>query len=88
MGSIRVLARPSARVERISVEDDGALRMWLNAPAIEGRANRRLIEFLSGRLGIAKSRVSIAKGMGGRIKTVEVEGMDRDEVLERLRLGS
>jgi uncharacterized protein len=85
MGSIRVVASPGARVERISIEDTGEVKVWINAPPVEGRANRRLVEYLSERLGIAKSRVFISKGAGARIKTIEVEGMDRVEVVEMLR---
>jgi len=85
MGSIRIHASPGARVERLVVEETGEVRIWINTPPVEGRANRRLIQFLSERLGVAKSRISIDKGASGRIKTVDIDGIDRADVIAHLR---
>jgi uncharacterized protein (TIGR00251 family) len=82
---IRIHTIPGARVERLVVEETGQVKVWINAPAIDGRANRRLIQFLSDRLGVGRSRISIVKGAGGRIKTLDIDAMDRVDVIERLR---
>lgn len=84
MGTIRVRLTPSAGVERVAIDDDGNVKVWVKAPPIEGRANRRLVEFLSHALGVPKSRVYVARGAGTRIKTIGVEGMERSQVLEAL----
>lgn len=63
---------------------DGVLRVRIRAPATEGRANKELVAFLAGRLGVPKSRVRLVHGSSSRYKLVEVESMSAQEVLRRL----
>ena len=84
MALIRMRVTPRAVVERISIDGSDEIHVWVKAPAIEGRANRRLVEFLSSRLGVPKSRVTIVKGATARIKTIEVEGMESGRLLDEL----
>ncbi len=67
----KVKVIPNSRQEGVS-EEDGLLVVRVNAPAREGRANERLIELLAGHLRIAKSRLRITAGAGGRNKLVEI----------------
>ena len=46
--------------------------MHIKAPAIEGRANKRLIELLSEHFGIKKYDISIVKGETNRDKILEI----------------
>ena len=48
------------------------LRVRLQAPAIEGRANKALIEVLADALQLRKSALTLAAGMTGRDKAVNV----------------
>ncbi|MFA6282138.1 MAG: DUF167 domain-containing protein [Candidatus Omnitrophota bacterium] len=43
---IKVRVVPRAKKESVQ-ECDGALKVYLKAPALEGKANKRLIEMLS-----------------------------------------
>ena len=63
---------------------DGILQISLNAPPIEGRANRALIELISKRLGVRKSSISIAGGEHSRNKVLFIEGLTRDEAAAKL----
>ena len=51
------------------------LRVRLNAPPADGRANAALIEFVAAACGVAKSRVSLERGSTGREKCLRLHGM-------------
>ena len=46
----------------------------VNAPAVDGRANDELVEFLAEYFGVNKRYVSILRGEKGKEKTVQIEG--------------
>src|SRR5215510_5333258 len=77
--SVRV--QPRASREEVVGESDGALKIRLQAPAIEGRANDALIDYLAELLKRPKSAVSILSGERGRTKRIAVSGVTRDEIL-------
>lgn len=68
--NVRVVPRSSR--EKI-VEEEGRLKVYVHAPADEGRANKALIELLAGYFGKAKSALSIVKGAASRNKVVKVD---------------
>ncbi len=70
--SVRVTA--NARKPKILVENDNFLKVWVDAPAIEGKANRRLIEILAAYYNKPKSSFSIETGLRSRNKVVEMHG--------------
>ena len=61
-----------------------AVKIRLAAPPVDGAANDELIRFVAEMLGVARSAVSIAAGQTSRLKTVEVEGIDRPTLEKRL----
>lgn len=63
---------------------EGNIRVRIAAPANEGKANKRLLAFLAGRLDVPPSYLTLTRGATGRHKTVEVEGLGEDEILKRL----
>lgn len=66
--------QPGARRSEIAGPHGDALKIRLAAPAVDGRANACLIEFLAGRLGVAKSNVELVSGATGRRKRVRIRG--------------
>lgn len=80
--AVRALPR-SSRNEVVGLQDDGALKVKLTAPPVEGAANKALIKFLSGRLGVSKSSITIVSGQTGRNKVVRVDGITQADI-ERL----
>ncbi len=56
----------------------------VQAPAIEGRANKAIMRLVADTLGIPASAVSIASGSVSSQKRVLVMGMSRQQVLARL----
>ena len=79
-----VKVKPNQRFDRIEkVGIDWVIR--LKAPAVDGKANEHLLEFLSEVLGLPKSKISLKKGATARVKCLEIMAEERD-VLAKLQL--
>lgn len=87
-GAVRLSVRVQPRAARSEIvgEHDGALKVRLAAPPVDGEANRELVRFLGKRLGVAPSLVRVVSGVSGRSKVVEVEGVTTADVERRLGL--
>jgi uncharacterized protein (TIGR00251 family) len=48
----------------------------VTAPPVDGKANAALCAFVAQRIGVARSRVEVVRGMTSRDKIVRVEGVD------------
>lgn len=68
---VRVL--PGARRSAVDGLHGRRLKLRIAAPAVEGKANKAVVEFLAGVLGVKKGQVSILRGETSREKTVRVE---------------
>jgi uncharacterized protein (TIGR00251 family) len=80
-----VRIQPRASKDEIIGEIAGALKIRLQAPAVEGRANEALIEFLAQLLKTSKGAVRILSGERSRIKRLEIRGITRQQI-ERLAM--
>ena len=54
-------------------EADGSLKVKIRAQPVEGKANKYLVEFLSGVFSLPKSKVTLLKGETNSFKTLEIE---------------
>ena len=61
-----------------------ALKVKVHAPAVEGKANDELIDFLAGKLGVHRRNVTLLRGDKSRQKVVQIEGLNATEVKTRL----
>lgn len=61
-----------------------AIKVRLQAPPVEGRANAALIAFLAQRLGLRERDIEIISGHSGHNKRIAVHGLTADEVGARL----
>ena len=71
----QVRLQPRASRDEIVGVANGALRIRLHAPPVDGAANEALVRFLANRLDVARSAVRILAGATSRTKTVEVDGV-------------
>ena len=85
MGRLQVRVQPRARRDEIAGEREGRLLVRVTAPPVEGKANEAVRRLLAKRLGVAPGRVAVGRGQAGRDKLIEVEGIDDDELVRRLR---
>lgn len=85
-GGVTIPIRAVPRASRNEVDGvaEGALRVRLAAPPVEGAANKALVAFLSEVLGVPKRAVEIATGERGRRKLVRVAGLTAGELRRRL----
>ncbi|MBI4673875.1 MAG: YggU family protein [Chloroflexi bacterium] len=81
--SVKVIPR-AKRDEIVGVEGE-AVKIRLNAPPVEGRANEALIKFLAQVLGVARAQVEIVRGDTSRRKVVRVRGVGLAKIKELLK---
>jgi uncharacterized protein len=80
----RVRVQPRASKDEIAGILEGAVKIRLQAPALEDRANSALCEFLAHLLNIPKSAVRILSGHRSRVKRVEIRGVTPQQILSLL----
>ena len=78
---LAVRVQPRASRDEVVGEMDGALKVRLQAPAVENRANDALCEYLAMLLKTPKSAVRILSGDRSRIKRIEIRGVTKLQVL-------
>jgi len=80
---VKVLPR-SSRTEIVG-KTDGIYRIKLTAPAVEGKANKALINFLAKKTGLPKQKVRIIKGEHSRNKTICIQSLSSENILKCLK---
>jgi len=80
-----VRIQPRASKDEITGEIAGAIKIRLQAAAVEGRANEALIGFLAQLLKSPKGAVRILSGERSRIKRLEIRGVTKQQI-ERLAM--
>jgi uncharacterized protein (TIGR00251 family) len=79
-----VRAQPGARRTGVQGEQRGALKVAVQAPPADGRANEALVETLREVLGLKRSQVELLTGHTGRDKRFLIRGLERAELERRL----
>jgi len=75
-----VRVQPRASSDEVVGEFSGALKIRLRAPAVEGRANEALIDFLAHLLNTPKATVRILSGDRSRTKRIEIRGVSKAQI--------
>jgi uncharacterized protein (TIGR00251 family) len=81
---LAVKAVPNAPRSAVVGWVDDTLKVKVHPPALDGRANLALCEFLAGELGLKKSAVSLHQGAKSRLKVLEIKGLSLAQVRARL----
>ena len=84
MTVIAVKVVPRAAKDEIVGWLEGALKVRVQAPPEDGRANRALEELLAEALSLKKNAVTVAAGRASARKRVAISGLTREEILRRL----
>lgn len=69
--------QPGAKRTELAGVHDGALKIRIAAPPVEGQANAKLLDFLKKAFDVPSSQVILKQGSGGRRKVVEIHGSRR-----------
>jgi uncharacterized protein (TIGR00251 family) len=72
---LEVRVQPRASRTEFAGAIGDRLRVRLQAPPVDGRANAALVEFLADAFDVPRARVTIEHGLAGRDKRVRVRGV-------------
>jgi uncharacterized protein (TIGR00251 family) len=84
---IKIRVIPNSKKNEVVSRIGSILRVKIISPAVDGRANDELCDFLSDFFDVKKSMVFLRKGERGREKTIEIVGRsdeDLNEVLDTI----
>lgn len=68
--------QPGASRSEFAGRHGERIKLRLAAPAVEGRANEALVEFLAAYFGVPRRNVTIISGVKSRRKRVVIEGAE------------
>jgi uncharacterized protein len=67
----------------ISIDGEN-IKIYLNSPPVDGKANAELIKLLSKELHIAKSAIKIVKGERSRKKKIAIDCFTKKDLIKLL----
>jgi uncharacterized protein (TIGR00251 family) len=84
--SVQIALRVQPKARRIGLTGlhDDRLKVAVNAPPEDGKANRAVIKLMAATLGIASRQIEIFRGATSRNKDLRVVGITLAEATERL----
>jgi uncharacterized protein len=81
---LKVRVIPNAGKDAIAGYREGELVLRLNAPAVEGKANKAAVEFVSKLLGVSRSSVLLVRGERSRHKIFQIVGLEVSDLERKL----
>jgi uncharacterized protein (TIGR00251 family) len=81
---LRVRVIPNAKRDEVAGRREDELVLRLNAPAIEGKANKAAVEFLSRFFDVPRSAVVLIRGERSRHKIFEIVGLESSDLERKL----
>jgi uncharacterized protein len=82
---IEISVIPKSSRSQIIIDEQDNIKVYLNSPPADGKANAELIKLLSKKIDIPKSGIRIIKGEKGRKKRISLEDLSKDEVIRLLK---
>lgn len=82
--TIELKVIPNAPRDEVAGRLGDAIKVKLRAPALEGRANEALTEFIAGRLSVPRRAVMLLRGEKSRHKVLRIDGLACEEAMRRL----
>ncbi len=80
-GALHVRVQAGAKKTEIAeIMDDGTIKIRLTAPALEGKANHALIQYLSDLLKVKASSIEIVAGLRSKDKLVTVTNITPEQL--------
>uniref|UniRef100_A0A832EJB8 UPF0235 protein ENS06_08580 n=1 Tax=Desulfacinum infernum TaxID=35837 RepID=A0A832EJB8_9BACT len=78
---VSLIVQPGARKTALAGVHDGAVKITVCAPPVEGAANKECLRFLAALVGTAKNRVVLLRGHKSRTKLVLVKGTSAEKLV-------
>lgn len=89
-GGVRmeVKVQPRSSRNQVAGVQNGALKIKLTAPPVDGEANAALIDFLAAYLHLPRKDITLVKGETSRHKLLEIRGLDAVELKAKIDISS
>ena len=86
-GSITFAIRVVPRASRSQIvgEHDGALKIQLTSPPVDGAANAELIKLLAKQFGVSKSDIEIVAGETSKSKRIMIANLSQSRFEEMIK---
>ncbi len=81
---LAVRVTPKSSQSKISGIIGEELKIMLNAPPVDGKANQELIKLLSKTCSIPKSHITLLSGETSRSKRLLINGLDEQDIIDAL----
>ncbi|WP_457573942.1 DUF167 domain-containing protein [Desulfolithobacter sp.] len=85
---LTVRVQPRASRNQLAGLHDGALKIRLTTPPVDGKANKALIAFLAKLFHLPKSAITVQSGHQARSKQLVIEGISEEDVRRIVRCAS
>jgi len=82
--TLKIRVVPNAKKSEFFGYREDELVLRLNAPPVEGRANKAAVEFLSEYFGVARSAILLLRGESSRHKIFQIVGLKSDDLERKL----
>jgi len=82
--TLNLHCQPGAKVTKVVGLHDGCLKISLQAPALENKANELLLAWLSKQLKIPQKQIQFVSGQNSRKKRIEIWGSITPEQITQI----
>jgi len=83
-GQLKVRVIPNAKKDEFAGQREGEFILRLNAPAVEGKANKAAVEFVSRFFDVPRSAVRLVRGERSRHKIFQIVGLESSDLERKL----
>ena len=81
---LNLYVQPKSSRTRITGLHDGAIKLSITAPPVEGKANTQVTTLIAKLFKIPKSAVTLLSGHQGRHKRIGITGINQDQIQQIL----
>lgn len=85
---LKLRVHPGAKRSAVNGIFGNSLKVDLQAPPVDGKANTALLKFLAGQLSLPKAAVTLKSGETSRDKVVKITGTTPEKIINLLGLES
>jgi uncharacterized protein (TIGR00251 family) len=71
--TLQIKVKPNSRTSGLEALADGTWLARIQAPPVDGKANRELVALIARQFSVRRSQVKVKSGASGRVKLVQIE---------------
>jgi hypothetical protein len=84
VGRLKLRIVPNAKRDEVAGEHGDAVKIKVAAPALEGKANEAVLEFIAEKLRVHRRDIALIAGEKSRDKFIEIANLEAAEARARL----